>query len=144
MSFRGDHYSAGVCWCFWVRDWGLCVSLDTEDRCYDTQPGREDRGQKGEGIEGFSVIKLPSRKPQGLVAEEFWWSWKPWREQQQCFFVSLDWPLDILDTSRCVRCFRPFFFFSRLMISLDIRGHLQWCHSGENSIRAFNDKQLMK
>lgn len=33
------------------------------------------------------------------------------QQQQQCFSASLGWPLDILDTSRYVRCFEVIFFF---------------------------------
>lgn len=36
--------------------------------------------------------------------------WKNWR-RQQCFSASLGWPLDISDTSRCVRCFNVIFVF---------------------------------
>lgn len=36
--------------------------------------------------------------------------WKNWR-RQKCFSASLGWPLDISDTSRCVKCFNVIFVF---------------------------------
>lgn len=69
-------------------------------------PDHKDRNWNSRGI------KLPSRSPWALVTEgSSVVSAVKHRREQQCFFAFLDWPPDILDTSRCVRCFRVIFFF---------------------------------
>lgn len=61
-------------------------------RSRESQQAEEQRGSQG------SWVLVADQFPVGSAV-------KHWREQQQqCFFASLDWPLDILDTSRCVKC----------------------------------------
>lgn len=84
--------------CIWVWKRGVC-SQPGGALLSILQPGGEDPVHKGG--------KLPSRKLEAPLTHLFpaGSTVKGWR-RQQCFSASLGWPLDISDTSRCVRCFK--------------------------------------
>lgn len=96
-----------------VAVWVYGVYLSAGTRCASSnwsrplsilQPGGEDSDHSG--------INLPSRRLESLLPHLFpaVQTLKNWR-RQQCFSASLGWPLDISDTSRCVRCFNVIFVF---------------------------------
>lgn len=109
---RGAHRSAGVCSasergrveCVWGHGWKAAVA--TTSLLGKIQAGERQKGAEGIHRDTAAWQEVLSARWAGSPAVS---AVKHWREQQQCFFAFLDWPLDILDSSRCVRRFRVIF-----------------------------------
>lgn len=113
---RGARRSAGVCsasewgrvewvWvCVWGHGWKAAVA--TTSLLGKIQAGERQKGAEGIHRDTAARQEVLSACWGGSPAVS---AVKHWREQQQCSFASLDWPLDISDSSRCVRRFRVIF-----------------------------------